>query len=144
GSRRPATARAPRAWTSRTSHACSSGVRSRRARCRACPASPSSGSSRSRGSRTIPGRPADARTLFGALAGLGPFSTAIRSHRRSALDWNLTTDVGFTEGGMTSMNPGDADLRTLYFGFGFENVAGAADRNEMMGRALDYLTCRDV
>ena len=58
----------------------------------------------------------------------------------NALDWNLTTDVGFTEGAMTSMNPGDADFRTLYFGFGFENVAGAAARNEMMDRALDYLT----
>jgi hypothetical protein len=58
----------------------------------------------------------------------------------NALDWTLTTDVGFTEGAMTSMIPGDADFRTLYFGFGFENVDGAAARNEMMDRALDYLT----
>jgi Zinc carboxypeptidase/Immune inhibitor A-like, MAM domain len=56
------------------------------------------------------------------------------------LDWNLTTDVGFTEGAITSMNPGDADFRTLYFGFGFENVAGTDERNEMMDLALDYLT----
>jgi len=56
------------------------------------------------------------------------------------LDWNLTTDVEFTEGAMTSMNPGDADFRTLYFGFGLENVVGDAARNEMMDRALDYLT----
>ncbi len=41
---------------------------------------------------------------------------------------------------MTSMNPRDADFRTLYSWFGFENVAGAAARNEMMDRALDYLT----
>ena len=58
----------------------------------------------------------------------------------NALDWDLTTDVGFTEGAMTSMNPADADFRTLYFGFGFENVVGADERNEMMDRALDYLT----
>jgi hypothetical protein len=41
---------------------------------------------------------------------------------------------------MTSMIPRDADFRTLYFGFGFENVDGVAARNEMMDRALDYLT----
>ena len=56
------------------------------------------------------------------------------------LDWLVTTDVGFTEGAMTSMDPGDAQFRTLYFGFGFENVEGAAARNELMDRALDYLT----
>ena len=56
------------------------------------------------------------------------------------LDWLVTTDVGFTEGAMTSMSPGDAQFRTLYFGFGFENVEGAAARNELMDRALDYLT----
>ena len=58
----------------------------------------------------------------------------------NALDWDLTTDVGFTEGAMASMNPAYADFRTLYFGFGFENVVGADARNEMMDRALDYLT----
>ena len=58
----------------------------------------------------------------------------------NALDWTLTTDVGFTEGAMTSMIPGDADFRTLYFGFGFENVVGTDERNEMMDLALDYLT----
>ena len=41
---------------------------------------------------------------------------------------------------MTSMAPADADFRTLYFGFGFENVVGADARNEMMDSALDYLT----
>jgi len=56
------------------------------------------------------------------------------------LDWLVTTDVGFTEGAMTSMDPGDAQFRTLYFGFGFENVEGAAARDELMDRALDYLT----
>ena len=49
----------------------------------------------------------------------------------NALDWIVTTDVGFTEGAMTSMLPSDANFRTLYFGFGFENVDGAAARNEM-------------
>jgi hypothetical protein len=58
----------------------------------------------------------------------------------NALDWTLSTDVGFTEGAITSMSPGDADFRTLYFGFGFENVVGTDERNEMMDLALDYLT----
>jgi Uncharacterized protein conserved in bacteria len=58
----------------------------------------------------------------------------------NALDWIVTTDVGFTEGAMTSMLPSDANFRTLYFGFGFENVVGDAARNEMMDKALDYLT----
>jgi len=55
------------------------------------------------------------------------------------LDWILTTDVGFTEGAVTAMDPAFADFRTLYFGFGFENVDGDLARNEMMDRALDYL-----
>ena len=56
------------------------------------------------------------------------------------LDWVVTPDVGFTEGAMTSMDPADADFRTLYFGFGFENVASEAARNEIMQDALDFLT----
>jgi hypothetical protein len=55
------------------------------------------------------------------------------------LDWILTTDVGFTEGAVTSMTPDDAAFRTLYFGFGFENVVGATEREEIMTEALDYL-----
>ena len=35
--------------------------------------------------------------------------------------------------------PTDATFRTLYFGFGFENVDGAPAQNEIMDRALDYL-----
>ncbi len=33
---------------------------------------------------------------------------------------------------MTSMTPTDAEFRTLYFGFGFENVVDARRRNELM------------
>jgi hypothetical protein len=55
------------------------------------------------------------------------------------LDWIATPDVGFTEGAMTSMTPADADFRTLYYGFGFENVEGTDARNELMDGALDYL-----
>ena len=40
---------------------------------------------------------------------------------------------------MTSMAPTDAAFRTLYFGFGFENVDGTPAQNEIMDRALDYL-----
>jgi Zinc carboxypeptidase/Immune inhibitor A-like, MAM domain len=57
----------------------------------------------------------------------------------NALDWIRTEDVGFTEGAMTSMTPTDAAFRTLYFGFGFENVDGAPAQTEIMDRALDYL-----
>ena len=57
----------------------------------------------------------------------------------NALDWIATRDVGFVEGAATSMTPSDADFRTLYFGFGFENVDGTDARNELMDRALDYL-----
>ena len=56
------------------------------------------------------------------------------------IDWIVTPDVGFTEGAMTSMDPTDAAFRTLYFGFGFENVTSEAGRNEIMKGALDYLT----
>ena len=38
------------------------------------------------------------------------------------------------------MTPSDADFRTLYLGFGFENVVGEDARNELMQLALDYLT----
>jgi hypothetical protein len=41
---------------------------------------------------------------------------------------------------MTSMDPSNAAFRTLYVGFGFENVVGTDARNELMDRALDYLT----
>jgi hypothetical protein len=37
-------------------------------------------------------------------------------------------DVGFVEGAMTSMDPSDADFRTLYWGSAFENVADPAGR----------------
>ena len=57
----------------------------------------------------------------------------------NALDWIRTEDVGFTEGAMTSMAPPNAAFRTLYFGFGFENVVGTTEQNEIMDRALDYL-----
>jgi Zinc carboxypeptidase len=58
------------------------------------------------------------------------------------LDWTVppVEDVGFVEGAMTSMLPSNADFRTLYFGFGFENVVDPGDRDEMMQLALDYLT----
>jgi len=38
------------------------------------------------------------------------------------------------------MDPPDADFRTLYVGFGFENLRGDDARNELMQLALDYLT----
>ena len=58
------------------------------------------------------------------------------------LDWTTppVEDVGFVEGAATSMDPPDADFRTLYLGFGFENVVGEDARAELMQLALDYLT----
>lgn len=57
----------------------------------------------------------------------------------NALDWIRTLDVGFAEGAMTSMTPADADFRTLYFGFAFENVVGESAREEIMADALAFL-----
>jgi bacillopeptidase F (M6 metalloprotease family) len=64
----------------------------------------------------------------------------------NALDWINSPDVGFIEGAMTSMDPpqpGDnqygADFKTLYLGFAFENVDGAAARQEIMGDAMAFL-----
>jgi hypothetical protein len=37
------------------------------------------------------------------------------------------------------MTPADAAFRTVYFGFGFEGVTSAQQRNDLMGRALDHL-----
>ena len=58
----------------------------------------------------------------------------------NVLDWSRSEDVGFVEGAMTSMTPTDADFRTLYFGFAFENAGDAAAREEIMADALAYLT----
>jgi hypothetical protein len=51
----------------------------------------------------------------------------------NANDWIRTESVGFVEGAAVST----AD--TLYFGFGFEGIADASARNEVMGRSIDYL-----
>ena len=39
----------------------------------------------------------------------------------------------------STMTPADAEFRTVYFGFGFEGVTSAEQRNAVMGRAIDYL-----
>jgi bacillopeptidase F (M6 metalloprotease family) len=54
-------------------------------------------------------------------------------------DWTRTTDVGFEEGAVVAMTPTDADFRAVYFGFGFEGITSADQRNAIMGRAIDYL-----
>jgi len=48
-------------------------------------------------------------------------------------DWERTESVGLEEGAVVSTED------TLYFGFGFEGVRGAAARNEVMSRSLDHL-----
>jgi hypothetical protein len=38
------------------------------------------------------------------------------------------------------MSAENADFRTAYLGFGLEGVTSAAERNDLMGPALDYLS----
>jgi Zinc carboxypeptidase len=54
-------------------------------------------------------------------------------------NWLRTEDVGFEEGAVVSMTPSTADLRTLFFGFGFEGITGATTREDVMDRSLDFL-----
>ena len=54
-------------------------------------------------------------------------------------DWTRTTDVGFEEGAVVAMTPADAAFRSVYLGFGFEGITSASQRNDIMGRAIDYL-----
>ena len=68
-----------------------------------------------------------------AVAGPPPGSTA------NLNDWTRTTDVGYVEAAITSMDPPGTGFRTLYFGFGFEGITTQAERNDVMGRAVDYL-----
>ena len=51
----------------------------------------------------------------------------------NANDWTRTTDVGYEEGAVVAMAPTDADFRTVYFGFGFEGVTSADQRNASDG-----------
>jgi Zinc carboxypeptidase len=67
------------------------------------------------------------------VAGPAPGSTV------NANDWTRTTDVGFEEGAVVTMTPEDAAFRTVYFGFGFEGITSAEQRNAVMGRAIDFL-----
>jgi hypothetical protein len=48
-------------------------------------------------------------------------------------DWEVTGSVGFEEGAVVSTDD------SLFFGFGFEGVSTAAQRNELLGRSMNYL-----
>jgi bacillopeptidase F (M6 metalloprotease family) len=48
-------------------------------------------------------------------------------------DWKRTGSVGFEEGSVVSTDD------SLLFGFGFEGVRTLPQRNELMGRAMNYL-----
>jgi len=52
----------------------------------------------------------------------------------NANEFERTTAAGFSEG------PAATTDDTIYFGFGFEGIKEAADRNEVMRRAIAYLT----
>jgi len=47
--------------------------------------------------------------------------------------WTVTDAAGFPEGAVI------ATPDTLYMGFGFEGITDAATRNDVMGRAMDYM-----
>ena len=51
----------------------------------------------------------------------------------NANDWTRTGSVGLEEGSVVSTDD------SLIFGFGFEGITEAADRNEVIGRSVDYL-----
>jgi hypothetical protein len=51
----------------------------------------------------------------------------------NANDFNRITAAGFPEGPVATTED------TVYFGFGFEGITDAADRNEVMGRAIGHL-----
>jgi Zinc carboxypeptidase len=65
----------------------------------------------------------DGWTVPGAPPGSSPNSS----------DYIRTTPAGFPEGPVATTED------TIYFGFGFEGITDAADRNEVMGRAISYL-----
>ena len=54
-------------------------------------------------------------------------------------DWIRTGSVGFHEGAIVSETPVGVNFRTLYFGFGFEAINGAANRNAVMNATLNFL-----
>ena len=66
---------------------------------------------------TVPGAPQDAAGIEGP----------------NRNDWVRRGGLGIKEGAVI------ATADTLYMGFGFEGITDSATRNEVMGRALDYL-----
>jgi hypothetical protein len=66
---------------------------------------------------TVPGAPQDPQGIEGA----------------NRYDWTRRGGLGIKEG--AAVATGD----TLYMGFGFEGITGASTRNQIMGRAIDYL-----
>jgi hypothetical protein len=66
---------------------------------------------------TVPGAPQDDQGIEGA----------------NRNDWTRRGGLGIKEGAVVAT--GD----TLYMGFGFEGITGASTRNQIMGRAIDYL-----
>jgi hypothetical protein len=93
-----------------------------------------------------PGSSADTGFEDGTLGGWTIGDPTEIGSAINPLDWIDTPDVGFIEGAMTSMDPPapganqyGADFKTLYLGFGFENVDGDEARREIMGDAMDYL-----
>ena len=66
---------------------------------------------------TVPGAPQDPQGIEGA----------------NRNDWTRRGGLGIKEGAVVATDD------TLYMGFGFEGITGATTRNQIMGRAIDYL-----
>jgi hypothetical protein len=73
--------------------------------------------------------------------GIGPWTMpgAPEGSAANPNDWIRTESVGFEEGAIVSETPVGVDFTTLYFGFGFEAIRGAADRTAVMDATLDFL-----
>jgi hypothetical protein len=74
-------------------------------------------------------------------AGLGPWSMpgAPAGSAANPNDWTRSQSVGFQEGAIVSQTPVGVDFTTLYFGFGFEAIAGATNRKAVMGATLSFI-----
>ena len=59
--------------------------------------------------------------------------------RHNLTDWATTADVGFTAAAAVETSPPDARYRTLYLAFAFEAITTAAERADVMGRAMHFL-----
>lgn len=73
--------------------------------------------------------------------GLGAWSVTgpAPGSAENSTDYARTTDIGFREGSVVTMAPADDAFRAMYLAFGLEGVTTAAQRSDLIGRAMAYL-----